>query len=186
MSQYKIAWLPGDGIGIEVLQATRIVLDKLNLDADYLHGDIGWDCWCQEGDPFPQRTIELLKKVDAAMFGAITSKPTKEANRELSSKHSEKIGSYRSPIVKMRQLFDLYICLRPCKAFPKNPLNTREGINLTIFRENTEDLYSGVEFYPVPAELSKLLSKMSVSFLPFVNLKENDFAISVVISERIK
>ena len=84
MSRYKIAWLPGDGIGIEVLQAARVVLEKLNLDADYLHGDIGWNCWCQEGDPFPQRTIELLEKVDVAMFGAITSKPTREANKELS------------------------------------------------------------------------------------------------------
>jgi len=184
MSRYKIAWLPGDGIGIEVLQAARVVLDKLNLDADYLHGDIGWNCWCQEGDPFPKRTIELLEKVDAAMFGAITSKPTREANKELSLEHSEKIGTYRSPIVKMRQLFDLYICLRPCKAFPNNPLNTRENINLTVFRENTEDLYSGVEFFPVPNKLSKLLSEISPSYSPFFNLNKNDFAISCKINTR--
>ena len=63
--------------------------DQPNLSpADYLHGDIGWNCWCQEGDPFPQRTIELLEKVDVAMFGAITSKPTREANKELSLEHS--------------------------------------------------------------------------------------------------
>ena len=57
---------------------------------------------------------------------------------------------YRSPIVRMRQMFDLYICLRPCKAYTGNPLNFKEGIDLVIFRENTEDLYAGVEFNPVP------------------------------------
>ena len=59
MSRYKIAWLPGDGIGIEVLQAARVVLDKLNLDADYLHGDIGWNCWCQYAY---RRTIKALNR----------------------------------------------------------------------------------------------------------------------------
>lgn len=59
---------------------------------------------------------------------------------------------YRSPIVRMRQLFDLYVCLRPIKAYPGNPLNFREDIDLVVFRENTEDLYAGVEFNPVPEE----------------------------------
>ena len=83
MSKYKIAWLPGDGIGIEVLEATRIVLDALGLDAEYPHGDIGWEFWCREGDALPQRTIDLLGRVDAAMFGAITSKSAKVAETEL-------------------------------------------------------------------------------------------------------
>ena len=81
--KYKIAWLPGDGIGVDVLDATKIVLDKLQLNAEYLHGDIGWEFWCKEGDAFPARTIDLLKNVDAAMFGAITSKPVKAAEAEL-------------------------------------------------------------------------------------------------------
>ncbi len=80
---YKIAWLPGDGIGVDVLEATKIVLDKLQFDAEYIHGDIGWEFWCKEGDALPQRTIDLLKNVDAAMFGAITSKPVKAAEEEL-------------------------------------------------------------------------------------------------------
>ena len=75
MAKHTIAWLPGDGIGTEVLQAASIVLDAAGLDAEFLPGDIGWEFWCQEGDAFPQRTIDLLKRVDAAMFGAITSKP---------------------------------------------------------------------------------------------------------------
>ena len=83
MSKYRIAWLPGDGIGVEVMEAARIVLDALELDAEYVHGDIGWEFWCREGDAFPQRTIDLLKNVDAAMFGAITSKPVKAAEAEL-------------------------------------------------------------------------------------------------------
>jgi hypothetical protein len=62
---------------------------------------------------------------------------------------------YRSPIVRMRQMFDLYVCLRPCKAYPGNPLNFKDAIDLVVFRENTEDLYAGVEFNPVPAELAR-------------------------------
>ena len=83
MSKYKIAYLPGDGVGIEVLEASKIVLDKVGFDAEYIHGDIGWEFWCKEGDAFPERTIELLKNVDAALFGAITSKPVKAAQAEL-------------------------------------------------------------------------------------------------------
>lgn len=83
MAKYKIAWLPGDGIGIEVLQAARIVLDELEVDAEYIHGDIGWEFWQKEGDPFPERTIRLLRQVNAALFGAITSKPVKAAEAEL-------------------------------------------------------------------------------------------------------
>jgi len=81
--KYKIAWLPGDGIGVDVLDAAKIVLDKLDLNAEYIHGDIGWEFWRTEGDALPQRTIDLLKSVDAAMFGAITSKPVKAAEEEL-------------------------------------------------------------------------------------------------------
>src|SRR6185436_20112717 len=82
-SKYRIAWLPGDGIGVDVLDATKIVLDKLELHADYIHGDIGWEFWCREGDALPERTIDLLENVDAAMFGAITSKPVKAAAPDL-------------------------------------------------------------------------------------------------------
>ncbi|HET6960866.1 MAG TPA: isocitrate/isopropylmalate family dehydrogenase, partial [Terriglobia bacterium] len=156
MAKHRIAWLPGDGIGIEVLQAARIVLDAASLDAEYLPGDIGWEFWCQEGDAFPQRTIDLLSRVDAAMFGAITSKPVKAAEAELLAALQGKGLIYRSPIVRMRQLFDLYVCLRPCKAYVGNALNYKSGVDLVVFRENTEDLYAGVEFNPVPRELSDL------------------------------
>jgi len=184
MAKYRIAWLPGDGVGGEVLAAARIVLEKLALDAEYLYGDIGWECWRKEGDPLPLRTIELLKNVDAAMFGAITSKPTKAAEADLTPELQGRGLVYRSPIVRMRQLFDLYICLRPCKAYAGNPLNYKEGIDLVVFRENTEDLYSGVEFYPVPPELSQLLADLSKPFAPFKNLAPDEYAISSKINTR--
>ncbi len=184
MARYKIAWLPGDGIGIEVLDAARIVLQKMEFDAEYVHGDIGWEFWCKEGDPFPQRTIDLLGGVDAAMFGAITSKPVKAAQAELAPALQSKNLTYRSPIVRMRQLFDLYICLRPCKAYPANPINFKEGIDIVVFRENTEDLYAGVEFNPVPPELAATLSKLSKQFKPFQDLPADQYAISCKINTR--
>ena len=150
MTRHRIAWLPGDGIGGEVCEATRMVLDAAGLDADYLDGDIGWECWRKEGDALPARTVELLKKTDCAFFGAITSKPVAEAKQELAPELQDKGLNYRSPIVRMRQLLDLYICQRPCKAFAGNPLNYRDDIDIVVFRENTEGMYIGVEFAKVP------------------------------------
>jgi 3-isopropylmalate dehydrogenase len=184
MSKYRIAWLPGDGIGVEVMDAARIVLDSLELDAEYVPGDIGWDFWCKEGDAFPARTIELLKAVDAALFGAITSKPVKAAEAELVPDLKGKGLTYRSPIVRMRQLFDLYVCLRPCKAYPGNPLNYKEGIDLVVFRENTEDLYAGVEFSPVPPELVATLKRLSKPFAPFSTLAGDEYAVSCKINTK--
>lgn len=182
--KYKIAWLPGDGIGVDVLDAAKIVLDKLDLNAEYIHGDIGWEFWRTEGDALPQRTIDLLKSVDAAMFGAITSKPVKAAEEELAPELKGKGLIYRSPIVRMRQMFDLYICLRPCKAYPGNPLNYKEDIDLVIFRENTEDLYSGVEFSPVPQELAEVLGRLSKPFGAFKDVPLNELAVSCKVVTR--
>jgi 3-isopropylmalate dehydrogenase len=184
MAKYKIAWLPGDGVGIDVLDAAKIVLDKMNFDAEYIHGDIGWEFWCKEGDAFPQRTIDLLNNVDAALFGAITSKPAKTAAKELIPDLQNKGLSYRSPIVRMRQMFDLYICLRPCKAYKGNPLNFKEGIDLVIYRENTEDMYAGVEFNPVPKELSDVLTKLSKPFAHFKDIPNDEYAISTKINTK--
>lgn len=182
--KYRIAWLPGDGVGVDVLEATKIVLDKVKLNAEYIHGDIGWEFWCKEGDALPARTIELVHNVDATMFGAITSKPVKASVLELDSQLKDKGFVYRSPIVRMRQLFDLYICLRPIKSYPGNPLNYKEDINLVVFRENTEDLYSGVEFNPVPADIAAVLEKEARTFAPFKDLPGDQYAISVKINTR--
>jgi isocitrate/isopropylmalate dehydrogenase len=184
MSKFRIAWLPGDGIGNDVMEAARLVLDSVELDAEYIHGDIGWDFWCKEGDAFPARTVELLKNVDAALFGAITSKPVKAAEAELAPALKGKGLTYRSPIVRMRQLFDLYVCLRPIKAYPGNPLNFKEGIDLVVFRENTEDLYAGVEFNPVPTELAATLTGLSKPFAHFANLAGDQYAVSCKINSK--
>lgn len=184
MAKYRIAWLPGDGVGVDVMNATKIVLDKLALDAEYIHGDIGWEFWCKEGDALPQRTINLINETDVALFGAITSKPAKAADKELSPALQGKGFQYRSPIVRMRQLLDLYICLRPCKAYPGNPLNYRENFDCVIFRENTEDLYAGVEFSPVPQEVSQVLAKYSKNFDPFKNLAPDQYAVSCKVNTK--
>jgi len=157
MSKYKIAVLPGDGVGKEVIEAAMIVLEKMNLDAEYVYGDIGWEFWSQEGNPLPDRTIEMLKGTDACLFGAITSKPKEDALEELCPDLRDKGFAYFSPIVRLRQEFDLYTNLRPCKAYPGNPLNYRDDVDLVIFRENTEGMYAGVEFYPMPDEVRKAL-----------------------------
>jgi isocitrate/isopropylmalate dehydrogenase len=147
---HRIAWLPGDGIGQEVCDAARVVLDAAGFEAEYIHGDIGWEFWRREGEALPERTIALMRSTACAFFGAITSKPVAEAERELAPELRGRGLSYRSPIVRMRQLLDLYNCLRPCRAFAGNPLNYRDDIDLVVFRENTEGMYIGVEFPRVP------------------------------------
>jgi isocitrate/isopropylmalate dehydrogenase len=184
MAKYRIAWMPGDGIGQDVMDAARIVLDKIRLDAEYPPADIGWEFWRKEGDALPQRTIDLLKTCNCALFGAITSKPKEEAAAELAPELREKGFTYRSPIVRLRQLFDLYVNLRPCKAYPGNPLNYREGIDLVVFRENTEDLYAGVEFHPLPPDVRAALEARSRAMAAFQTSPSEDIALSCRILTR--
>lgn len=184
MSSYRIAWLPGDGVGNDVMEAAKIILDTLELDAEYIHGDIGWEFWKVEGNPLPDRTIELLDNVDCALFGAITSKPKQEAEAELIPELQGKGLVYSSPIVGLRQKFNLHTNLRPCKAFKGNPLNYRDDIDIVVFRENTEGLYSGVEFHPVPEEIVDALSKHHKKMTKFANTSLDDLAISCRIFTR--
>lgn len=181
---YKIAWMPGDGVGIEVMQAARVVLDALKLDAEYVNADIGWEFWCNEGEALPQRTIDVLKSSHCALFGAITSKPKEEADAELAPSLRGKDLVYRSPIVRLRQMFDLYTNLRPCKAYRGNPLNYRDDINLVVFRENTEGLYAGVEFHPVPDAVRRALEDASAPMRNFKNIASDDMAITARIITR--
>ncbi|MBU1651718.1 isocitrate/isopropylmalate dehydrogenase family protein [bacterium] len=150
MAKHRIAWLPGDGVGVETMEATRLVLDALNFDAEYIHGDIGWEFWIKEGNALPDRTLDLLQKTDCALFGAITSKPKDEAAAELDPSLQNKGLVYFSPIVRLRQELNLHTNMRPCKAYPGNPLNYKDDIDIIVFRENTEGMYGGVEFHPIP------------------------------------
>ncbi len=184
MAKYKIALLPGDGIGKDVMDAAQIVLDKLALDAEYLHGDIGWEFWCKEGDPLPRRTTDLLRSTDCALFGAITSKPKEEAEAELDPALKGKGFTYASPIVRLRQEFNLRTNLRPCKAYKGNPLNLRDDIDIVVFRENTEDLYAGVEFHPLPAEVMQTLVQHNKKMKRFEAVPLEDIAVSLRINTR--
>jgi isocitrate dehydrogenase (NAD+) len=184
MANYRIAWLPGDGIGNDVMEAARLVLDAAAFDAEYVRGDIGWEFWCSEGEALPQRTVDLLGHVDAALFGAITSKPVKAAEAELAPALKGTGLVYRSPIVRMRQMFDLYTCLRPCKAYPGNPLNYKPTVDLVMFRENTEGLYSGVEFAPVPPRLRDALAEVSKPFAHFADIPGDQYAITCKINTK--
>jgi isocitrate/isopropylmalate dehydrogenase len=178
MAKYRIAWMPGDGIGVDVMDAARIVLDKLNLDAEYPHGDIGWEFWKTEGEALPKRTLDLLQSVDCGLFGAITSKPKEEAQAELAPELQGQGLTYRSPIVRLRQKLQLYYNLRPCKAYPGNPLNYRDDIDLVIFRENAEGLYAGVEFHPVADELREMMKKYSPALGNFDDVPGDEMAMT--------
>jgi 3-isopropylmalate dehydrogenase len=183
MTKYHIAWLPGDGVGNDVMEAAKIILDTAGLDAEYISGDVGWEFWKKEGDPLPERTIDLLKDTDCCLFGAITSKPNEEAQKELDPSLQDKGYIYSSPIVRLRQLLNLHTNLRPCKAFEGNPLNYRDDIDLVVFRENTEGLYAGVEFFPVNSEMRKAFNSHP-KFKRFMDIPENDLAISTRIFTR--
>ena len=168
MSKYKIAWMPGDGVGNDVMEGARIVLDHLKLDAEYVHCDIGWQFWCNEGNALPDRTVEALKGTTCGLFGAITSKPQDEAKEELIPSLKNTALVYFSPIVKLRQMFNLHTNMRPCKSYVGNPLNDRGNaitnpgggdvpIDQVVFRENTEGMYGGVEFFPLPEDIYNAL-----------------------------
>jgi 3-isopropylmalate dehydrogenase len=182
--KYRIALMPGDGIGNDVMDAAKIVLDKIALDAVYVPADIGWEFWCKEGEALPKRTLDTLQTCDCALFAAITSKPKDEAEAELTPELQGKGLVYRSPIVRLRQYFDLYVNLRPCKAFKGNPLNYRDDINLVVFRENTQGLYAGVEFHPLPEHLRTALETHSLNMAAFDRVSSEDIAISTRIFTR--
>ncbi len=185
MANFRIAWLPGDGIGNDVMEATRIVLDASKFSAEYIHGDIGWEFWCKEGDALPPRTLDLLRSTDSCLFGAITSKPKDEAAKELSPELQGKGLSYFSPIVRLRQELGLHTNLRPCKGYTGNPLNYKDGIDLVVFRENTEGLYSGVEFCPVPDGVRKALTDHHPKMKRFAEVPADELAISTRIMTKV-
>ena len=167
MAKRTIVALPGDGIGKAVLDEAIRVLDAAGFEAEYVNGDIGWEFWKTEGNPLPERTIKLLEKHKIALFGAITSKPKDAAFEELAPELKEKKLVYSSPIVGLRQHFNLDICIRPCHSYTGNPLNfVRRGVGNTIeeplvdvviFRQNTEGLYGGVEWSNPPAQVYEAL-----------------------------
>ena len=193
MAKHTVVTMPGDGIGNQVLPEALRLLKAVEFDAEYVHADIGWECWRREGNALPQRTIDLLAKHKLGLFGAITSKPKKQAEAELRPELQGKGYSYFSPIVSMRQRFNLDTCIRPCISFPGNPLNfirKRAGggfeeplVNVVVFRQNTEGLYAGVEWTNPPEQVRTALATHP-KFKPFTSVSGQDLAISVRIITR--
>jgi len=193
MAKYTVVSMPGDGIGNQVLPEALRVLNAVGFDAQYIHADIGWECWINDGNALPQRTIELLAKHKLGLFGAITSKPKKEADGELKPELRGKGYSYFSPIVAMRQKFNLDTCIRPCISFPGNPLNfirkkvdggyEEPYVNVVVFRQNTEGLYAGVEWTNPPDGVRAALATHP-KFKPFAGTLGPDLAVSVRIITR--
>lgn len=125
----QICVLPGDGVGPEVVGAAIRVIDSLELDIDWSHGRIGFGAFEEFGTPLPEATVSLVEESDATLLGAVTTPPG--------------IPNYRSPVLQLRQRFDLFANIRACTSIPH--ALSRDGIDLVIVRENTECLYSGEE-----------------------------------------
>ncbi len=187
-----IVAMPGDGIGKTVLPEAIRVLEAVNFDAEYIHGDIGWEFWCKEGNALPERTVDLLTKHKIGLFGAITSKPKDAATKELDPSLKDKGFVYFSPIVGLRQHFNLDICIRPCKSFKGNPLNfikrTKAGfeeplVDAVIFRQNTEGLYAGVEWTNPPKNVRDAL-ETHPKMKTFKEVPNEDLAVSTRIMSR--
>jgi len=195
MSKRKVVMMPGDGIGNVVLPETVRVLEAAGFEAEWIHADIGWELWKREGNPLPERTIELIAEHKVALFGAITSKPKDAAAAELAPELRDKGHVYYSPIVGLRQRFDLDISIRPCITFPGNPLNfIRRGpdgnveeprVNAVIFRQNTEGLYGGVEWTNPPDQVWNALDSHP-KFRAFRDVPREDLAVSTRIFTRAK
>jgi 3-isopropylmalate dehydrogenase len=195
MSRRTVVVMPGDGIGKVVLPEALRVLEAAGFKADWVAADIGWDLWIREGNPLPDRTVELIDRHKVALFGAITSKPKDAAARELAPELRDQGLVYYSPIVGLRQRFDLDISIRPCITFPGNPLNfIRRGpggtveeprVNAVIFRQNTEGLYGGVEWTNPPDQVWNALNTHP-KFKAFREVPRADLAVSTRILTRAK
>ncbi|MDO8281532.1 MAG: isocitrate/isopropylmalate dehydrogenase family protein [Thermodesulfovibrionia bacterium] len=127
---YKITLIPGDGVGPEIAEATVRVLEATGISFEWEVQNAGGEVYEKEGNPLPDRVIESIKKNKIALKGPITTP----------------VGTgFRSVNVSLRQTLDLYSCVRPCKSYVG--ARTRyDDIDFVIVRENTEDLYAGIEY----------------------------------------
>ncbi len=195
MTKRSVVVMPGDGIGNVVLPEAIRVLEAAGFEADWIEAGIGWEHWVNEGNPLPEATIELIAEHKVALFGAITSKPKDKAAAEIRPELKDKGYVYFSPIVGLRQRFDLDVSIRPCITFPGNPLNfvrraatgglEEPRVNAVIFRQNTEGLYSGVEWTNPPDQVWQALDTHP-RFAAFREVPRQDLAVSTRIFTRAK
>lgn len=188
MSQRTVVVMTGDGIGRVVVPEAVRVLDAAGFDAAYVVGEIGWTCWLRDGDALPRRTIELLATHKLGLLGAVTSKPPDAAHAELPSHLKGRGLRYASPILTLRRHFGLDVCMRPCRCFPGNPLNfvrrladssiDEPALDGAVFRQNTEGLYSGIEWTDPPATVRAALA-LHPRYEAFANVPGADLAVGV-------
>ena len=127
---HNVTLIPGDGIGPEISDATRRVLEATGVKFNWEVVHAGTDVIAQYGTPLPENVLDSIRKNKVAIKGPITTP----------------VGSgFRSVNVAIRKALDLYTCLRPCKSYPGVP-SRYENVDLVIVRENMEDLYAGIEF----------------------------------------
>jgi len=145
---HKVTLIRGDGVGPELAEATKRCLDATGVEFEWDIVDAGIDVMEKEGTPLPQSVIDSIKKNKVALKAPITTP----------------LGSgFRSVNVQLRQELDLYACVRPCKYYPgvKSLLKKPEDVDIVIVRENTEDLYAGIEFEKDSDDVKKLISDIN-------------------------
>lgn len=141
---YRITLIPGDGIGPEIAEVAKKVIDATGVTIDWDIQPAGIDVMEKEGTPLPQRVIDSIRKNHAAIKAPITTP----------------VGTgFRSVNVALRKELDLYACLRPCKSY-EGVRSRYHKIDLVIVRENTEDLYAGIEFQKGTPEAKELIQKI--------------------------
>ena len=127
---YRVTLIPGDGVGPEITDATRRVLEATGVSFQWDTAQIGASALESEGTPLPDAVLDSIKKNSLALKGPVTTP----------------VGTgFRSVNVALRKLFDLYACVRPCKSYV-GVKSKYSDIDLVVIRENTEDLYAGIEF----------------------------------------
>jgi len=142
---YKITLIPGDGVGPEVTEATRRVLEASGVSFHWDLAYIGSSAQNTLGTPLPDSVLESIRKNRVALKGPVTTP----------------VGSgFRSVNVALRKKLELYACLRPCKTYPGVP-SARKDVDIVIVRENMEGLYSGIEFERGTTEAARLIKLIS-------------------------
>jgi isocitrate dehydrogenase (NAD+) len=126
----NVTLITGDGIGPEIAETARCCIDATGAKINWIAKEAGTEVMARTGNPLPNETLESIKKTGVALKAPITTP----------------VGTgFRSINVHLRQTLDLYACLRPCKSY--NGVRSRySDIDIVIVRENTEDLYAGIEF----------------------------------------
>ncbi|HEX6886326.1 MAG TPA: isocitrate/isopropylmalate family dehydrogenase, partial [Planctomycetota bacterium] len=132
---HPVTLILGDGTGPELAAVTREVLDATGVAFEWHEAEAGVDVMEQRGTPLPDETLESIRRTKTCLKAPITTPVNPPKG----------VTNFRSVNVALRKTFDLYACLRPCKTYP-GVRSRYTGIDLVIFRENTEDLYAGIEF----------------------------------------